>query len=48
MEAQIKLGRILGVKLGLHYSWLLIALLITLLLAGHFSATNAHWGSVSL
>ena len=26
MEAQIKLGRIFGVKLGLHYSWLLIAL----------------------
>jgi Zn-dependent protease/CBS domain-containing protein len=46
MEAQIKLGRIFGVQLGLHYSWLLIALLITLSLAGHFSATNAHWGSV--
>jgi Zn-dependent protease/CBS domain-containing protein len=48
MEAQIKLGRIFGVQLGLHYSWLLIALLITLSLAGHFSATNAHWGSVSI
>ena len=48
MEAQIKLGRIFGVKLGLHYSWLLIALLITLSLAGHFSATNGHWGSVSI
>jgi len=48
MEAQIKLGRIFGVKLGLHYSWLLIALLITLSLAGHLSATNGHWGSVSI
>jgi len=33
MEAQIRLGRIFGVNLGLHYSWLLIAVLITLSLA---------------
>jgi signal-transduction protein with cAMP-binding, CBS, and nucleotidyltransferase domain len=26
MEAQIKLGRIFGVQVGLHYSWLIIAL----------------------
>lgn len=30
MKAQIKLGRIFGVEIGLHYSWLIIALLITL------------------
>ena len=28
MEAQIKLGRIFGVEIGLHYSWLIIAVLI--------------------
>jgi len=44
MQAQIKLGRIFGVKIGLHYSWLIIALLITLSLAGHFHATNPEWG----
>ena len=27
MQAQIKFGRIFGVQLGLHYSWLIIALL---------------------
>ena len=48
MEAQIKLGRIFGVNLGLHYSWLLIALLIVLSLAGHFHSTNAQWGSVAI
>jgi Zn-dependent protease/predicted transcriptional regulator len=44
MPAQIRLGRILGVEIGLHYSWLIIALLITLSLAGHFSATHPEWG----
>ena len=38
MEAQIKLGRIFGVEIGLHYSWLIIALLIAFSLAGHFGA----------
>jgi Zn-dependent protease/predicted transcriptional regulator len=44
MEAQIKLGRIFGVEVGLHYSWLIIALLVTLSLAGHFGAHNPDWG----
>jgi Zn-dependent protease len=45
MQAQIKLGRIFGVEIGLHYSWLIIAFLITLSLAGHFQMTNEQWGS---
>jgi len=45
MEAQIKLFRIFGIQIGLHYSWLLIALLVTLSLAGQFSATNPQWGA---
>jgi Zn-dependent protease/predicted transcriptional regulator len=43
MEAQIKLGRIFGIKIGLHYSWLIIALLIALSLAGHFGAAHPDW-----
>ena len=43
MRAQIKLGRIFGVEIGLHYSWLIIALLITFSLAGHFQANNPGW-----
>ncbi len=38
MRAQIKLGRINGISIGLHYSWFIIALLITLSLIGHFHA----------
>ena len=43
MKAHIKLGRIFGVEIGLHYSWLLIALLITFSLAGHFATNNPGW-----
>src|SRR6266480_788404 len=45
MKAQIKLFRIFGIQIGLHYSWLLIAVLIVLSLAGQFAATNAQWGT---
>ena len=44
MEAQIKLGRIFGIKIGLHYSWLIIALLIAFSLAGHFGTAHPNWG----
>ena len=43
MKASITLGRLFGVEIGLHYSWLIIALLITLSLAGHFGATDPNW-----
>lgn len=43
MRAQIKLGRVMGVTIGLHYSWLMIALLLTLSLAGHFGVHNPDW-----
>jgi Zn-dependent protease len=43
MRAQIKLGRIFGVEIGLHYSWFIIALLITFSLAGHFQENNPGW-----
>lgn len=43
MQASIKLGRIFGIEIGLHYSWLLIALLIAFSLAGHFGAEHPGW-----
>jgi Zn-dependent protease/predicted transcriptional regulator len=45
MRAQIKLGRVFGIELGLHYSWLIIATLITFSLAGHFRAVNPNWST---
>jgi Zn-dependent protease len=44
MELHIKLGRIFGVKVGLHYSWIIIALLITFSLASHFREMHPDWG----
>ena len=46
MKAQIKLFRIFGIQIGLNYSWLLIAVLVVLSLAGQFAATNRQWGSI--
>jgi Zn-dependent protease/predicted transcriptional regulator len=43
VQAQVKLGRISGISVGLHYSWFIIALLIVLSLAAHFHAVNPHW-----
>jgi Zn-dependent protease/predicted transcriptional regulator len=46
MRASLKLGRLFGVEIGLHYSWFIIAVLITLSLVAQFSATDATWGPV--
>jgi Zn-dependent protease len=43
MQAQIKLGRIAGISIGLHYSWFFIAALIALSLAGHFHSVTPQW-----
>ena len=45
MRSNIRLGRIFGIEIGLHYSWFLIALLITMSLASQFQAVNAEWGA---
>jgi len=43
VRAQIQLGSVFGVKIGLHYSWFLIALLIVFSLSGDFRAKNPSW-----
>lgn len=48
MQAQVKLGRIAGIAIGLHYSWFIIALLIALSLAEHFHLVNPHWSDTML
>ena len=45
MRSQIKLGRIFGIEIGLHYSWFLIALLIVFSLYSQFHTSNPEWGS---
>jgi Zn-dependent protease/CBS domain-containing protein len=45
MRPSIRLGRVLGVEIGLHYSWFIIAILILFAVAGHFHTVNPQWGS---
>ncbi|HUY94375.1 MAG TPA: site-2 protease family protein [Terracidiphilus sp.] len=47
MHSQIKLGRIAGIEIGLHYSWFLIAFLIAFSLADHFRHATPHWSSTA-
>jgi len=44
LRSQIKLGSVFGIKIGLHYSWFLIALLIVFSLSSQFHASNPAWG----
>jgi Zn-dependent protease/CBS domain-containing protein len=48
VRSQIKLGRIGGIEVGLHYSWFVIALLIAFSLAAHFQSVNRAWNSVEV
>ena len=43
MKATIKLGRIYGIEIGLHYSWIIIAVLIVLSLSSYFSEQHPDW-----
>src|SRR5919109_3266419 len=43
MRATIRLGRLFGIDIGVHYSWLIIAFLIVFSLAGNFQLTNPQW-----
>lgn len=44
MRTHIRLGRIFGIEIGLHYSWFLIAALIVFSLGGYFEEIGAGWG----
>ncbi len=44
MRAQIRIGRLFGVEIGLHYSWLAIAAVLTLSLGDSFAAAHPDWG----
>ena len=48
MQAQVKLGRIAGISIGLHYSWFIIALLIAFSLAEHFHSVNPRWSGTMI
>ncbi|HEU5334854.1 MAG TPA: hypothetical protein VFU27_02760, partial [Terriglobales bacterium] len=45
MRSQIKLVRLFGVELGLHYSWIIIAVLIAFSAADYFHGIHPEWSS---
>ena len=45
MRSQIKLGQIFGIRIGLHYSWFLIALLITFSLYADLHIKHPDWNT---
>src|SRR5262249_6557657 len=48
MKAQIPLGSVFGIRIGLHYSWLIIAFLISLSLASVLQVNNPGWGAATV
>jgi len=45
MRSQIPLGKVFGIRIGLHYSWFLIALLIVFSLNAQFHLANSAWSA---
>ena len=45
MRSQIRLGKVFGIQIGLHFSWFLIALLIVFSLNSQFHAANTGWSA---
>jgi Zn-dependent protease/predicted transcriptional regulator len=43
VQPSLRLGRVSGIEIGIHYTWLLIAVLITGSFMGYFSSTYGHW-----
>lgn len=43
MRSHIKIGRVFGIEIGIHYSWFIIAFLIAFSLQEQFRATNRNW-----
>lgn len=48
MRSHIKLGRIAGIEIGLHYSWFIIAFLIAFSLAAHFQQVRHDWSTAEI
>ena len=43
MRSNIKLGKVSGIEIGLHFSWFIIAALIVFSLVERFREAHANW-----
>ena len=46
LRGQVRLGRVFGVDIGLHFSWFFIAGLLTVSLGAHLFSVNPDWSAV--
>ena len=42
------MGRVAGIEIGLHFSWFIIAVLITFSLVGHFHEVTPEWSTAAI
>jgi Zn-dependent protease len=45
MRSNVKLGRVSGIEIGLHYSWFIITALIVFSLGQRFHQMNQSWSA---
>jgi Zn-dependent protease len=48
MAPHLRLGRVLGIEIGVHLSWFLTAVLLTLSLSEHFRAVQPAWSETTV
>lgn len=48
MQPLLKIGRVAGIEIGIHYTWLLIGVLITGSFIGYLSDTHPFWPSKTI
>jgi len=47
LDQTVQLGRVLGIRVGLHYTWFLIFALISFSLASHFQVAYPDWSATA-
>jgi Zn-dependent protease/CBS domain-containing protein len=48
VKQHIRLGSVFGISLGIHFSWIIIAVLVTVFLTIHFSRSNPDWSMLTV
>ncbi len=48
LESSIPLGRVLGIRVGVHYTWFIIFALVSFTLSRHFHELHPDWGVATL
>ncbi|MFN2433191.1 MAG: site-2 protease family protein [Gemmatimonadota bacterium] len=47
MKSSIRFGRLFGIEIGAHVSWLVILVLVTMSVVAHFGLTQPEWSRVT-